>query len=306
MSDEQDLMSTWPAMVRVCHGVLGNRDDAEDCASEALVSVLQDERYAAADSVEAFMVTVARRRAVDFVRRRGSERRRDIRLAAVAVPAAADVAEAVADQAEARWLAEQASKSLKPAARRVLAELSDGATVAETADRLGLTRRSVESHLLRARRALRAAAAGTLAWLLGWIVRGAKRTAVPAGAATAAAFVIAVAVTAVLPPSASGADPAVQPAAVPAATVVDAPPKPPVPPAQSATQPAVDVTEPPPAPAQATQPVPEPSQSTVAQVQTPAMQANVTSQRNGEPTFGLTDVTHCLDELEVSTERIGC
>ena len=302
MQKEHELMEAWPAMVRVCRTVLGNRDDAEDCAAEAIVAVLQDDRHTSATSIEAFMVTVARRRAVDFVRRRASERRRDTRLAGFAEARGVDIAEAVADQAEARWLANEALTSLTPGAHAVLAQLADGATVVETARRLGLSRRSVESHLLRARRALRQAIGAMLA-LLGWILGGVRRSSAPITAVAAAvAVVAAVTVTAAPPAPASEAGTTttagtrlvrVEPGAAherEQSRVAPPPPK-------------VDDR---PAAAPPARPVPPQPAAQVARVVTPAVQADVTSRSSEERGVQISDVTHCVEQLEVSLEHVGC
>lgn len=298
-----ELMSTWPAMVRVCQGVLRNREDAEDCAAEALVSVLRDDRHAGAGSAEAYMVTVARRRAVDFVRRRARERRRDDRLAAVAQLNDVDVAEAVADQAEAQWLAKQAQHSLTPPALAVLAELADGATVEQVATRLGLSRRSVESHLLRARRTLRGAVSATFA-VVSWLVAAGRRTAVPATAAAAAvAAVVGISSAPNSPPSPRIA-PAVLLHAAPAAPTAPHPQLP------SAGLP---VAQAPPVgtrtvaletPAAAV--VPSPVRSSIATASSPIGRTAVELERTGDGRITPEDVTHCVQQLEVSLSHVGC
>ncbi|MDP9164824.1 MAG: hypothetical protein M3O32_01950 [Actinomycetota bacterium] len=97
----------WDAMVAASLNVLGSRDQAHDCAAEAMAQVLQ-RRPADIANLEAFMVTVAKRRAIDRHRARARDRRRDARLAGEAAITLPDLAEDIAARAEARWADEQA------------------------------------------------------------------------------------------------------------------------------------------------------------------------------------------------------
>jgi RNA polymerase sigma factor (sigma-70 family) len=143
-------------MVRVCERVLGSRDDAEDCASEALVQAFA-EGLDDVENVEAFLVAIAKRRATDMIRRNVRNRRQLLRLASRCDVSDADPAERVADESEARWLSARADELLTAPARAVLRVVADGGSVNDAAHRLAMTRRSAESHLHRARLTLRAA-----------------------------------------------------------------------------------------------------------------------------------------------------
>ncbi|HEX8001732.1 MAG TPA: sigma-70 family RNA polymerase sigma factor [Mycobacteriales bacterium] len=154
--DGPELFAAWGAMVRVCERVLGSREDAEDCASEALLQAFAD-GVDDVENVEAWLVAIAKRRATDVLRRRVRNRRQLIKLASRCDVSDADPAERVADEAEARWLSERADTLLSAPARAVLRVVADGGSVNDAAHRLAMTRRSAESHLHRARLTLRAA-----------------------------------------------------------------------------------------------------------------------------------------------------
>ena len=185
------LLAHWPAMVGVCERVLNSREEAEDCASEALLAVLTagglDNNVR---NEQAWLVQIAKRRAIDAVRREIRDRRRTVRLAAQANLGSDDVTEAVLDQAEARWLSRMAAEILPPLSAAVLDTVADGYSVGEAAAQLGMTKRAAESHLHRARTALRAAWAATLS-LVGWFVSGLRRNA-PAVSGTLLAAALAV------------------------------------------------------------------------------------------------------------------
>ena len=158
-NDGAQLLALWKSMVRVCEPILASRDDAEDCASEALLTALDGAGLSGVANAEAWLVTVAKRRAMDQLRRRVRHRSR---LASVVEDDhAPDVAEGVADASEARWLRRHAAETLTPAARTVLDVVVDGGSVDDAAARLGITRRSAEAHLHRARVSLRAHARRT-------------------------------------------------------------------------------------------------------------------------------------------------
>lgn len=312
MVDAADVLETWPAMVRVCRGVLGNRQDAEDCAAEAVVSVLADGRHEQARNVEAFMVTVARRRAVDVLRRRDREQRRAVRLQAELDLTAPDVAEALVDQAEAQWLARQARLQLTPSALAVLAELAEGASVEQAAATLGVSRRSVESHLLRARRVLRGLSAGPLA-LLGWLLAPFRRApATPATGVTLAAAAAVLSLALALPDMPGEGNPrdpvTVRPLngdPVPPAPIPPEPAAPRAVPAGSgpaSTVPAQPPEQPPAAARQSVLPAPSP----VASVSTPAVRVDVDSREDPAEGTVLEELQHCVQTLQVSNEHIGC
>lgn len=151
-----ELFAAWGAMVRVCERVLGSREDAEDCASEALLQAFAD-GIDDVENVEAWLVKIAKCRATDMLRRRVRTRRQLIRLASRCEVSDADPAERVADESEARWLSGKAEELLTAPARAVLRVVADGGSVNDAAHRLAMSRRSAESHLHRARLTLRAA-----------------------------------------------------------------------------------------------------------------------------------------------------
>jgi len=152
--DERELFAVWQSLVRVCEPILCSRDDAEDCASDALVSALAGPNAVA--NREAWLVTVAKRRAVDQLRQRIRSRTRAVRLVGQHEQYGPDIAEDVADNHEARWLSREAPRLLTCPARSVLDIVAAGGTVDDAARELGMTKRSAEAHLRRARLSLRA------------------------------------------------------------------------------------------------------------------------------------------------------
>ncbi|WP_346130591.1 sigma-70 family RNA polymerase sigma factor [Lentzea roselyniae] len=159
--------------VRRCQAAGLSRAEAEDCAHEAVLVLLArqgaGERI---DSPASWLVVVAYRQAIDHMRRSGREcaalGRLTVRDGDVPTPD-----EVVTDRALARWLA-GAVDTLPPMTRRVCLAMADGSTITQAAADLGLTRRSVESHLTRARRFLRGLAAGAAAVLAGTACRFGK------------------------------------------------------------------------------------------------------------------------------------
>ena len=150
-----------------------SRADAEDCAHEALLALLIRQTDPDAEpitAVRAWLTLVAHRKLVDRIRRADLERR-TLTHPRTAVPTASDPADVVTDRAMAGWLA-KALDELPEDTRRVCRSVAAGISVEDIAARSGLTRRSVQSHLARARSLLRhlaagvaAAVAGTLVWL---------------------------------------------------------------------------------------------------------------------------------------------
>jgi RNA polymerase sigma factor (sigma-70 family) len=159
--EEGTLLDHWAALVRVTQGLVDSREDAEDCASAALVQLLEQTADEIANT-EAFLVTVAKRRAADRARAQARSRRRDVRLAGMQPLNAADLAEDIAARAEARWVDAVAREHLSPKAYRLVRLLADGHDVREAARIMGMTERAAESLLLRARRTVRRAWAKTL------------------------------------------------------------------------------------------------------------------------------------------------
>jgi RNA polymerase sigma factor (sigma-70 family) len=181
---EHELWGHWPAMVRAARPVVGSLDDAQDCASEALAQFIE-RRPPDVDNLEAFLVTVARRRAVDHVRARTRARAREDRAARELTVEVPDVADEVAGRAEATWVAHEASRLLQPRAYSLLQMVAEGLPVPEIAARLGIQAHAVEARIMRARRTLRAVVARGLAGF-GLGLAGVRRWASPAGASTAA------------------------------------------------------------------------------------------------------------------------
>jgi RNA polymerase sigma factor (sigma-70 family) len=180
---EQELWGHWRAMVRAARRVVGSIEDAQDCAAEALTQFLE-RRPADVENLEAFLVTVAHRRAVDHVRAGARARAREERAGrelAVLVP---DVAEDVAARAEASWVAAEARHQLQPRAYTLMQMVADGLPVPEIAAQLGIHPHAVEARLMRARRTLRAVVARSLA-ALGLALGAVRRWVTPAAASTA-------------------------------------------------------------------------------------------------------------------------
>jgi RNA polymerase sigma factor (sigma-70 family) len=180
-------------MVLAARPVVGSADEARDCASEAIVQYLE-QRPDEVLNLEAFLVTIAKRRALDHARARTRARIRDDRYARATPLSAPDIAEDIAARAEAFWADEQARRLLSPHVYGLLRLVADGVPFPEVARRLDISERAVQSHLHRARCQVRAALAKTLA-ALGLAAAGLRKwadTPVTAAPALAAAFVIAV------------------------------------------------------------------------------------------------------------------
>lgn len=194
----EELEDHWRSMVRVAHSVLGSRPEAEDCAASAIMQVL--ERQPEVDNLEALLVTVAKRRAVDRLRGLDRARRRDARLATQQDTSVADVAEAVVARAEARWIQEEARTRLTQQSYRILEATANGQPIVDIATREGLTVRAAQSDLFRSRRLLRSVWARALT-VVGATWAFTRRVTSHAATATAAAVVVAAAVTAGFVPS---------------------------------------------------------------------------------------------------------
>lgn len=150
---DADHRSWWPGVARACHALGLPTADVEDCYQAALVAYLElgpGERAGVREPRQ-WLASVARRRGIDLLRAAEAAGRAGARVAARERCPTGDVADAVANAAEARWLVAQLNE-LPLATRRAVWELSTGATAAEAAERLGTSRRSVESHRYRARR----------------------------------------------------------------------------------------------------------------------------------------------------------
>ncbi|MGC4971549.1 sigma-70 family RNA polymerase sigma factor [Streptomyces sp. DT199] len=144
-------------------------EDAEDAVHEAMLRAaerpdLDDERLGA------WLTTVTMRLCVD--RYRQVNREAEVRTSPTLVaPGPAPVEEVVCDRAEARWLAVR-SGDLPARQAEALRLKSEDLDVGQVAVRMGLSYRTVESLLARARRTLRASLAGTLGVVLYLFGRG--------------------------------------------------------------------------------------------------------------------------------------
>jgi DNA-directed RNA polymerase specialized sigma24 family protein len=192
MMEHAELIRHWAAMVRAAESIVGSRQDAEDCAA-ACHAELCEKPPLRADNLEALLVTVAKRRAVDLVRTRCAERRRDGRLASRASLTEHDVAEEVVNRAEARWFDSAARRTLRPHVYALLERLAADVSIDQAAAELGMSRRAAESHLLRARRTLREVlpkAMASVVVLFGAFRRLGSRSAAPALTAVSAACLL--------------------------------------------------------------------------------------------------------------------
>lgn len=294
-----ELFAAWGAMVRVCERVLGSREDAEDCASEALLQAFAD-GMDDVENVEAWLVAIAKRRAMDMLRRRVRTRRQLIRLASRCDVSDADPAERVADESEARWLSGKAEELLTAPARAVLRVVADGGSVNDAAHRLAMSRRSAESHLHRARLTLRAARVALPAFAVA-LARSVRRPA----AASSVALVASVAI--VTPAYLSPA-----PVTAPERPMLGAPMVSEV----TRVSPGSEVVR---RPAVARRVVPAPAKRRAeAAVRAPARVREVASvptsrgvariwiEERERPDQPVEAVLECVDRLEVLDGRIGC
>lgn len=149
--EEPELARLRVAAFRRCRQAGATREDADDCAQEALLATLRA-RTSASISV-AWIRTVAYRRFVDLVRRRSRERSGGL-PSSETDRTQEGPEDLVVGQLHARWLT-STLEELPLLTRQVCEAVGQGDDVGTLADRYGLTRRSIESHLTRARRALR-------------------------------------------------------------------------------------------------------------------------------------------------------
>ncbi|MEV1076900.1 sigma-70 family RNA polymerase sigma factor [Streptomyces sp. NPDC050211] len=166
-------------------------EDAEDAVHEAMLRAaerpdLDDERLAA------WLTTVTIRLCVD--RYRQVSREAEVRSSPTLIaPGPVPVDEAVCDRAEARWLAVR-SGELPARQAEAIRLKSEDLDVSQVAVRMGLSYRTVESLLARARRTLRNSLAGTLGLALFLCGRGRPRAShaqALAAASTAATLAVA-------------------------------------------------------------------------------------------------------------------
>ncbi|TLQ42925.1 RNA polymerase sigma factor [Streptomyces marianii] len=178
-------------LLRVARRRSMSPEDAEDAVHEAMLRAaenphLDDERLGA------WLTTVTMRLCVDRHRQvsREAEVNSSPRLVA---PRPAPLDEVVCDRAEARWLAVR-SGELPARQAEALRLKSEDLDVGEVAREMGLSYRTVESLLARARRTLRASLAGTLGlvlWLLGRRPRTGSHAHLVVAASTAATLAVA-------------------------------------------------------------------------------------------------------------------
>jgi RNA polymerase sigma factor (sigma-70 family) len=167
-------------------------EDAEDAVHEAMLRAaerpdLDDERLAA------WLTTVTMRLCVD--RHRQVSREAEVhRSPTLLAPGPVPVEEVVCDRAEAKWLAVR-SGELPARQAEALRLRSQDLDVNQVAVRMGLSYRTVESLLARARRTLRHSLAGTLGLVLFLAGRGRPKAGGHAQAvvvaSTAATLVVA-------------------------------------------------------------------------------------------------------------------
>ncbi|WP_373921855.1 sigma-70 family RNA polymerase sigma factor [Streptomyces sp. T12] len=193
-SDErwQRMWSHREQLLKVARRRSMSAEDAEDAVHEAMLRAaerpeLDDERLAA------WLTTVTMRLCVD--RYRQVNREAEVRTSPTLIaPGPVPVEEAVCDRAEAKWLAVR-SGELPERQAEALRLKSEDLDVGQVAVRMGLSYRTVESLLARARRTLRQSLAATLGFalfLIGWgRPRGGGRVQAVAVASTAATLAVA-------------------------------------------------------------------------------------------------------------------
>ncbi|MGV9249949.1 sigma-70 family RNA polymerase sigma factor [Streptomyces sp. NPDC003697] len=188
----QRMWSHREQLLKVARRRSMSQEDAEDAVHEAMLRAaerpdLDDERLGA------WLTTVTMRLCVDRYRQVNREAEVGSRPTLVA-PGPVPVEEAVCDRAEAKWLAVR-SGELPARQAEALRLRSEDLDVSQVAVRMGLSYRTVESLLARARRTLRASLAGTLGLVLFLIGRGRLRggghAQVVAVTSTAATLVVA-------------------------------------------------------------------------------------------------------------------
>lgn len=296
----EELEGHWRPMVRVARSVLGDRDEAEECAAAAILQVLERGPQDV-QNLEAFMVTVAKRRAVDRLRRLDRARRRE-RLASQLLPVE-DVAEDVVARAEARWMRQEARLRLNEQSYRILQAVADGEDMKVIAARERLTVRAAHSDLFRSRRLLRAVWARTLAILAGlWAMVRRGTVAAPAMAAAATLLTILPSVTPHQPPDSAGDRPKVEFAPGATAYVVTVYPQD----GSSVTKPGPAVNVRP--REQTRRPGSQRSRTVLIEAADPAGRTTVTRERHGEgPDAGPAGtVFECVEALRLDPHNLGC
>jgi RNA polymerase sigma factor (sigma-70 family) len=301
-----ELAAAVPAAARACRAILWSREDADDCVGAALEQALRARQTTTLECPRAWLISVAKRRALDLAKRRAREERRAATQVAAETMFFADPTSSVDDEHEADWLWRQA-QALPPTTVRVLASIRGGATVAEAASDLGITKRAAESHVLRARQRLMSAWRCTLSVgggfplamrrILGSVAAPATAVAAVAGAA------LLVLPTAQHPASPGSATRAPGSVAVAVREPVAAHPLTP--------RLRADVVNASPhghiraVPATGSGRAPR-RRAVHAAVGTPAGPVTVQEKDRGGPDGVVTGTAKCLSELEVSARRVGC
>ncbi|MEW2258654.1 sigma-70 family RNA polymerase sigma factor [Streptomyces sp. NPDC047869] len=168
----QRMWSHREQLLKVARRRSMSQEDAEDAVQEAMLRAaerphLDDERLGA------WLTTVTMRLCIDRYRQVNREAEVGSRPTLIA-PGPVPVEEVVCDRAEAKWLAVR-SGELPARQAEALRLRSEDLDVSQVAVRMGLSYRTVESLLARARRTLRASLAGTLGLVLFLIGRGRLR-----------------------------------------------------------------------------------------------------------------------------------
>ncbi|MCK2236617.1 MULTISPECIES: RNA polymerase sigma factor [unclassified Crossiella] len=202
MDQERLAAATQQAVVRI-RAAGASKEQAEDCVQDAVVDLLAGAHRTPVERPEAWLTTVSRRRFVDQLRRRRREQTALARSDAQTRITGSDPSEAIADRDQARWMA-AALDELPSTTREVVQRAGAGMPPEQIATELGLSARSVESHLTRARRLLRRlAAAAVLPACLAfgglWRWLGAGKAAGVKVALTAVTVPLALGSLAVLP-----------------------------------------------------------------------------------------------------------
>ncbi|MGP3952857.1 sigma-70 family RNA polymerase sigma factor [Streptomyces sp. 7N604] len=168
-------------------------EDAEDAVHEAMLRAVENP-HVDEERLGAWLTTVTMRLCADRYRQVNREAQVGSR-STFAVPPPPPVEEEVCDRAEAKWLASR-SDELPARQAEALWLKSEDLDVGQVARKMGLSYRTVESLLARARRTLRNSLAATLGAAL-W-ASGQGRHRAPGGGAQAATLVSTAATLAVL------------------------------------------------------------------------------------------------------------
>jgi RNA polymerase sigma factor (sigma-70 family) len=220
----QLLWSHREQLLRVARRRSTSLEDAEDAVHEALLRAvenphLDDERIGAWLTTVVVRLCADRHRQVDREARAGSR-------GALASPEPVPVEEVVCDRAEANWLARR-SAELPARQAQALRLRSEDLEVGQVAQRMGLSYRTVESLLARARRTLRHSLAATLSAAVGLWARprtwpaAAKAAVLAAGGTAVTLAAVVVTQPAAVGPAAPGSapTPAVRPSSAAGAHV---------------------------------------------------------------------------------------